>query len=92
MDPIYIMCSTLQIAYKIAREQFPNRLRETFLVLNDDEPKPVQMDARRLSLEPANDLTSRQSRKHRRDPDSMSVESGSHPKKPDQTRSTEKRK
>ena len=57
-------------------------------MLSDDEPRPEpQLEARRLSLDPR-----KQGRKHRRDDDSMSVESTSHSKKPDQTRSSEKRK
>ena len=85
-----------QIAYRIARDQFPGLLSQTFLVLSDDEPQPVQLGARRLSLDPVGDPRTnrrdRGSRKHPRDPDSMSVESSSNPKKPDQTKSAEKKK
>ena len=94
--------SLLKIAYKIAREQFAGRLRETFLVMSDDEPRPApQLEARRLSLEPAAALQDprtdqrnrrEKTRKHPRESDSMSVESSSNPKKADQTRSAEKRK
>ena len=81
-----------QIAYRIARDQFADRLRELFLVLSDDEPVPLpQLEARRLSLDPR--TRERQAgRKHHREADSMSNESSSNPKKPDQTRSSEKRK
>ena len=87
----------LQIAYRIARDQFNGRLQELFLVLSDDEPQPVNIEARRLSLDhPRDPRPSGSSRevghKHRRDPDSMSVDSATNPKKPDQSRSTEKRK
>ena len=89
-----------KIAYKIAREQFSGRLRETFLVLSDDEPRPApQLEARRLSLEPRlqdprGDQRGRRdkSRKHPRESDSMSIESSSNPKKADQSSSAEKRK
>ena len=86
----------LQIAYRIARDQFQGQLRELFLVLNDDEPQPdSQLEARRLSLDPVQDPRTRSreaGRKHPREQDAMSVESVSNPKKPDQTRSHEKRK
>ena len=88
----------LQIAYRIARDQFSGRLKELFLVLSDDEPRPVpSLTARRLSLDPVTDPRregrDRQAgRKHHREPDSMSVESASNPKKPDQTKSGEKKK
>ena len=68
-----------------------------FLVMSDDEPHPgpkPQLEARRLSLEPVRDprVSERsQGRKHRRDPDSVSMESVG-AKKPDQSRSAEKRK
>ena len=83
-----------QIAYRIARSQFEGRLREVFLVLDDDEPRPEpHLEARRLSLDPPRDPRTReQGRKHPRDADSMSVGSASNPKKPDQSRSSEKRK
>ena len=80
----------LQIAYKIAREQLPGRLRETFLVLSDDEPRPVgRLEASGVSLE-----TVRRDRgqKHRRGSESMSVDTAVNAKKPDKTRSSEKRK
>ena len=89
----------MQIAYQIARAQFPNRLRETFLVLSDDEPRPPPaLEARRLSLEPrVQDPRVQESRpdrgaKHRREPDSMSVDSASIAKRADQSRSAEKSK
>ena len=89
------MSVILQIAYRIARDQFPERLRETFLVLSDDEPRPEpQLEARRLSLDPPRDPRPERSqgRKHPRDQDSMSVDSASNAKKPDQSKSGEKRK
>ena len=93
---INILC-IFQIAYRIARDQFPERLRETFLVLSDDEPQPEpRLEARRLSLDPPRDPRGGRgghSRKRdQRDQDSMSVDSASNAKKPDQSRSVEKRK
>ena len=83
----------LQIAYRIARDQFPERLRETFLVLSDDEPRQeAPLEARRLSLDPPRDPRSDRSRRRQREQDSMSVDSASNAKKPDQTKSGEKRK
>ena len=82
--------SFLQIAYKIAREQFPNRLRETFLVLTDNPRPDLPIEARRLSLDPRDRREA--GKKHRRESDSMSVGSVSNSKKPDQSRSSEKRK
>ena len=89
----------LQIAYRIARDQFAGRLKETFLVLADDGPRPdqvPQLEARRLSLEPGVQDPRRdrreRNRKHPRESDSMSVDSASNAKKADQTRSSEKRK
>ena len=82
----------LQIAYKIARDQFPGKLRETFLVLSDSEPKPSpDLGARSLSLEARPRDPRDRGRKHHRESDSMSVGSSS-AKKPDKTRSAEKRK
>ena len=81
----------LQIAYKIARDQFHGKLRETFLVLSDDEPKPDQdLGARRLSLDPRPERSRDRGRKHPRDSDTMSVDSFA--KKPDKSKSAEKRK
>ena len=78
----------MQIAYRIAREQFKDRLNETFLVLTDDQPKAgPSLEARGLSLEDP-----RRDRRRRRESDTMSVESGTIAKKPDQTRSAEKQK
>ena len=85
----------LQIAYKLAREQFKDRLNETFLVLYDDEPQQEgpHPEARRLSLDQRVVDPRREagSRKHPRD-DAISVESESNPKKADKSRSTEKNK
>jgi hypothetical protein len=70
-------------------------MRETFLVLNDDEARPDQdLEARRLSLEPAasQDPGRERGNKHRRDSDEMSVGSESTSKRPDKTKSSEKRK
>ena len=95
LNSVFVYC--FQIAYRIAREQFSGRLRETFLVLNDDEPKPVdQPEASGLSLHPVHhravtDPRNRdRGRKHGRGSDSMSVESNA--KKPDQSCSAEKNK
>ena len=75
-----------QIAYQIARSQFRGKLRELFLVLSDDEPRPVPaLEARRLSLDPRRDRGS----KHPRTSDS-SVGSGSGAKRADKTASAEK--
>ena len=81
-----------QIAYKLAREQFAGRMKETFLVLEDDSPTPEPaLAARRLSLESVADpRRDGASRKHLRSDSSM--ESSSNPKKADQSRSTEKSK
>ena len=91
----------LQIAYRLSGDQFRGRLKETFLVLSDEttpgaDPAP---EARRLSLDPvvqprdprSGASTRSNARKHQRESDSMSVDS-SYSKKPDQTRSSEKRK
>lgn len=81
-----------QIAYSIARAQFSGRLKETFLVLSDDEPRPVdQPEASGLSLQPQRHPVDPRShgKKHSRGSDSMSV--GSNAKKPDQTKSAEKK-
>lgn len=80
------MSAPFQIAYKIAREQFSTRLRETFLVLSDDEPRP---EASQLSLEPLGDPR-RAGRKHPRESDSMSTDS--YAKKADKSRSAEKQR
>ena len=80
---------SFQIAYQIARDQFAGRLRETFLILSDDEPRPVAVpsqETNRLSLDPRRDRGS----KHRRESDSMSVGSSSNPKRADQASSAEK--
>ena len=87
----------VQISYRIARDQFSSRLRETFLVLDDDEPRPaVQLEATGLSLQPSVSDPRPGGRepgqKHRRDTDSMSVGSTASAKKPDRTRSSEKKK
>ena len=51
-DFLFFVCSSFQIAYQIARSQFSGRLKETFLVMSDDEPRPVvQPEASRMSLE-----------------------------------------
>ena len=61
-------------------------------MLSDDEPRPVSsLTARRLSLEPVADPR-RAGPKHQREQDSMSVDSSSNPKKPDQTKSGEKKR
>ena len=94
-----IVFSFLQIPYKLARDQFADRLHETFLVLTDDAP-PADIDpspaARRLSLStPVHDPRPgghSRGRKHHRESDSMSTDSASNPKKVDQTKSVEKRK
>ena len=84
---------SLQISYRVAREQFSNRLRETFLVLDDDEPRPVaQLEAGGLSLRDPRPGGREPGQKHRRESDSMSVSSNASAKKQDRTRSSEKRK
>ena len=86
VTPLFIL---LQIAYQIARQQFSNRLKETFLVLSDDEPRPEpQLEARRLSLE--HKVQDPRRGLKRRDQDEMSVESSSNAKKTDKTKSAEK--
>ena len=87
MAAYFLYFVIFQIAYKIAREQFSGRLRETFLVLSDEEPKLIQQpEASQLTLQDPR----RNARKHPRDSDSMSVDS--HAKKADKTRSAEKHK
>ena len=99
-DILVLLFLCFQIAYKIAREQFSGRLQETFLVLSDDPSSSSsiapQSVARRLSLEQqVQDPRSgsrEASRKHPRGSDSASSDSSVIAKRPDQTRSSEKRK
>lgn len=78
----------MQIAYQIVREGFSGRLRETFLVLSDDEPRP---EPQAEGGEPSGAQDSRRGQKHHMevDDEEASVPTVA-PKKPDQTRSHEK--
>ena len=62
-------------------------------MLSDDEARPVavpNLEARQLSLDPRlPDSRRDRGHKHRRESDSMSVESGANAKKADQSRSAE---
>ena len=70
----------LQIAYRTASNKFPGKLSELFLVLSDDTP-PFEDDRAEFQ-------TQGRGRKHQRDDDQMSVESGS--KRQDVSSSAEK--
>ena len=80
-----------KIAYKIAREGFSGRLKETFLVLSDDEPRPASSQVGASGLDRSRLQDPRRGQKHQLNDDAMSVESGA-AKKQDQTRSNEKNK
>ena len=81
---------SLQIAYQIAREGFSGKLKEMFLVLSDDEPRPAEAEGGAHGGDPTRPQD-RRGQKHRMevDDDDASVHSVA-PKKPDQTRSNEK--
>ena len=84
-----------KIAYQIAREGFSGRLRETFLVLNDDEPRPVRQADEAGGAGPGGDLSRsqdlRRGQKHHMEVDDDATSPPSvAPKKQDQSRSNEK--
>ena len=90
---MFLFACFLQIAYKLAREQFAGRLSETFLVLADDEPRQESQAEVSHSHHEGHSRDPRRDReagrKHPR-ADSMSVDSQTNSKKPDQSKSAEK--